>query len=324
MKKKFLKHLILYVSKSSILVGGQAVIEGVMMRVPGAYSTAVRDSKGIIQTDRHEFESIIEKKPQLNKPILRGAINLFESMKMGFKTLQWSSDIAMPDESQKTHPFIDILMTLLSIFIAFSLFFAIPIGLTDWIFEKNQDAFTFNVLSGSFRIIFFLLYLVLISLLSDVKRLFQYHGAEHKTVYNFESGQSLNVNNAQSFPTQHPRCGTSFMFIIMIVAIVSFSIFDSIIMIFVGEIKVWMRLITHIPLIPLVAGIGYEVLKLTAKYQKNIIFKILAYPGLWLQNITTKIPDDDQVEVAIAALKSAFGDDIDKFTGKKFVAEAIG
>ena len=114
------------------------------------------------------------------------------------------------------------------------------------------------------------------------------------------------------------------MFIIMIVAIVSFSVFDSIIMIFVGEIKVWMRLITHIPLIPLVAGIGYEVLKLTAKYQKNIIFKILAYPGLWLQNITTKIPDDDQVEVAIAALKSAFGDDINKFTGKKFVAEAIG
>ena len=324
MKKKFLKQLILFVSKSSILVGGQAVIEGVMMRVPGAYSTAVRDSKGIIQTVRHEFESIIEKKPQFNKPILRGAINLFESMKMGFKTLEWSSDIAMPDENQKTHPIIDILMTMLSIFFAFSIFFAIPIGLTAWILEKNQNVFTFNILSGSFRIIFFLLYLVLISMVADVKRLFQYHGAEHKTVYNFESGQSLNVINAQSFPIQHPRCGTSFMFIIMIVAILSFSVFDSIIMIFVGEIKVWMRLITHIPLIPLVAGIGYEVLKLTAKHQKNIIFKILAYPGLWLQNITTKTPDDNQVEVAIAALKSAFGDDIDQFTGKKFVAEAIG
>ena len=319
-----IKTILISIMKPTILVGGQAVIEGVMMRVPGAYATAVRDPNGKIHVDRKKFIALGEKSLIWKQPILRGMAGLYESMKMGMETLHWSADIAMPDESQKTHPFIDILMTLLSILIAFSLFFAIPIGLTDWIFEKNQDAFTFNVLSGSFRIIFFLLYLVLISLLSDVKRLFQYHGAEHKTVYNFESGQSLNVNNAQSFPTQHPRCGTSFMFIIMIVAIVSFSIFDSIIMIFVGEIKVWMRLITHIPLIPLVAGIGYEVLKLTAKYQKNIIFKILAYPGLWLQNITTKIPDDDQVEVAIAALKSAFGDDIDRFTGKKFVAEAIG
>ena len=324
MKTKFLKQLILFVSKSSILVGGQAVIEGVMMRVPGAYSTAVRDPEGKIHTDRHNFESITDRKPHLKKPIIRGAVSLFEAMKMGFQTLQWSADIAMPEEGEKTSPIVDALMTLVSIGLAIGLFFAAPIGLTTWLFDKDQDPFIFNIISGALRIFFFLVYLILISLLSDVKRLFQYHGAEHKTVYNFESGKNLNIKNAQEFPTQHPRCGTSFMFIIMIVAILSFSVLDSILMLFVGEIQVWMRLIMHIPFMPLVAGIGYEVLKLTAKHRDNILFRMLAQPGLWLQNITTKQPDDSQIEVSIAALESAFGENLEKFEGKTFVAEAIG
>jgi len=324
MKTKFLKQLILFVSKSSILVGGQAVIEGVMMRVPGAYSTAVRDPEGKIHTDRHNFESITDQKPHLKKPIIRGAVSLFEAMKMGFQTLQWSADIAMPEEGEKTSPIVDALMTLVSIGLAIGLFFAAPIGLTTWLFDKDQDPFIFNIISGALRIFFFLVYLILISLLSDVKRLFQYHGAEHKTVYNFESGKTLNIKNAQEFPTQHPRCGTSFMFIIMIVAILSFSVLDSILMLFVGEIQVWMRLIMHIPFMPLVAGIGYEVLKLTAKHRDNILFRMLAQPGLWLQNITTKQPDDSQIQVSIAALESAFGENLEKFEGKTFVAEAIG
>ena len=323
MKTKLLKQLILFVSKSSILVGGQAVIEGVMMRVPGAYSTAVRDPEGNIQTDRHDFESITDRKPGLKKPIIRGAVSLFEAMKMGFQTLQWSADIAMPEESENTNPIVDALMTLVSIGLAIGLFFAAPIGLTTWLFDKDQDPFVFNIISSALRIFFFLVYLILISLLSDVKRLFQYHGAEHKTVYNFESGKNLNIENAQEFPTQHPRCGTSFMFIIMIVAILSFSVLDSILMLFVGEIQVWMRLFMHIPFMPLVAGIGYEVLKLTAKHRDNILFRMLAQPGLWLQNITTKQPDDSQVEVAIASLESAFGDNLEKYVGKTFVAEAI-
>ena len=324
MKIKILRQLILFVSKSSILVGGQAVIEGVMMRVPGAYSTAVRDTEGKIHTNRHDFESITDRKPGFKKPIIRGAVSLFEAMKMGFQTLQWSADIAMPEESENINPIVDALMTLFSIGLAISLFFAAPIGLTTWLFDKDQDPFVFNIISGSLRIFFFLVYLILISMLSDVQRLFQYHGAEHKTVYNFESGKKLNIKNAQEFPTQHPRCGTSFMFIIMIVAIFSFSILDSILMLFVGEIQVWMRLIMHIPFMPLVAGIGYEVLKITAKHRDNILFKILAEPGLWLQNITTKQPDDSQVEVAIAALESAFGKNLEKYLGKTFIAEAIG
>ena len=155
------------------------------------------------------------------------------------------------------------------------------------------------------------------------RRLFQYHGAEHKTVYNFESGKKLNVSNAQEFPTQHPRCGTSFLFIIMIVAILSFAVLDSILMLYIGELKVWMRLIFHIPFIPVVAGLGYEVLKLTAKHRSNILFRALAQPGLWLQNITTKQPNDEQVEVALKALEEAFGDKLEEYTGKSYVAEAI-
>ena len=323
---KILFQLQLFINQSSILVGGQAVMEGVMMRVPGAYATAVRDHKGNIQIDRHEFKSIIKIYPFLNKPIIRGIIGLFESLKIGYSTLQWSAEIIASEKqkSNKSNKIVDVLITLFSLFLALGLFFVAPIGLTSWLFDKDQDAFIFNVISGIFRIIFFITYLGLISLMKDVRRLFQYHGAEHKTVYNFESGKELKVSNAQQFPTQHPRCGTSFLFIIMIVAILSFALLDSAIMLYVDELKIWMRLVYHIPFIPFVAGLGYEVLKLTAKHQNNIFFLVLAKPGLWLQNITTKQPDDEQVEVALKALEEAFGDKLSQYTsGETYVAEAI-
>jgi len=327
MKKRLLYHLRMLISQSSILVGGQAVMEGVMMRVPGAYATAVRDPDGNIQIDRHEFKSKIEIYPLLKKPLLRGIVGLFESLKIGYSTLQWSAEISIPEEDRSKEPskFIDVLLTLFSFGLALSLFFVAPIGLTSWLFNKDQDAFIFNIISGVFRIIFFLSYLILISLMKDVRRLFQYHGAEHKTVYNFESGKELNIFNAQQFSTQHPRCGTSFLFIIMLVAILSFAILDSVVLLYVEELKIWMRLIFHIPFIPIVAGLGYEVLKLTAKHRGNIFFRALAQPGLWLQNITTKQPEDEQVEVALIALKEAFGDKLSQYSsGKTYVAEAIG
>ena len=324
---KIIFHLRFILTQSSILVGGQAVIEGVMMRVPGAYATAVRDTSGKIHIDKHKHKSKSDKYPLLKKPLLRGILGLFESLKIGYSTLQWSADI-ISDESinnKKTNKLVDFLLTILSFSIAISLFFIAPIGLTTWIFNIEQNAFSFNFISGIFRVIFFLTYLILISFMKDIKRLFQYHGAEHKIVYNFESGKKLCINNAKKFPTQHPRCGTSFMFIIMLVAIITFAILDSIVMFYVNELKVWMRLILHIPFIPIVAGLGYEVLKITAKHRNNLFFKILAKPGLWLQNITTKEPDDSQIEVAIRALEEAFGKKLSKFTnGKTYVAEAIG
>ena len=327
MKKRILYHLRLVISQSSILVGGQAVMEGVMMRVPGAYATAVRDPDGNIQIDRHDFKSKVDAYPFLKLPLLRGIIGLFESLKIGYSTLQWSAEISLPEEeaSKESSKFVDVLLTIFSLALALGLFFVAPIGLTSWLFDKDQDAFIFNLISGMFRVIFFITYLVLISLMKDVRRLFQYHGAEHKTVYNFESGKELSISNAQQFPTQHPRCGTSFLFIIMLVAILSFAILDSVVLFYVEELKIWMRLIFHIPFIPIVAGLGYEVLKLTAKHRSNIFFRALAQPGLWLQNITTKQPDDGQVEVALEALKEAFGDKLSQYSsGETYVAEAIG
>ncbi len=323
--KKIFYHLRFILTQSSILVGGQAVMEGVMMRVPGAYATAVRDSKGIIHTSRHNFHSISEKFSFLQTPLLRGIVGLFESLKIGYSTLQWSAEISSEEEIIESNKIVDFFLTLISILLALSLFFIAPIGLTSWLFEREQDALGFNFIAGFFRVVFFITYLILISFMKDVQRLFQYHGAEHKAVYNFESGNELSISNAQKFPTQHPRCGTSFLFIIMLVAILSFAILDSIVMLYINELKVWMRLVLHIPFIPIISGLGYEILKLTAKYRNNFFFSTLSKPGLWLQNITTKQPDDTQVEVAIKALKEAFGDKLPEYTvGKKYVAEAIG
>ncbi|MQY63975.1 MAG: DUF1385 domain-containing protein, partial [Calditrichaeota bacterium] len=176
---------------------------------------------------------------------------------------------------------------------------------------------------GGIRIAFFLLYLGLISLARDVRRLFQYHGAEHKTVYAFEAGRSLTVDSTRDFPTQHPRCGTSFIFIVLIAAILAFALIDTVVLALVGKITLGLRLLVHLPLIPVVAGAGYEALKVTAKYQHVALFRWLSLPGIWLQYITTRMPDDDQVVVALESLKVAFGDRLKEVEGKQYVAEAI-
>tara|TARA_B100000287_G_scaffold137933_1_gene129849 strand:+ start:648 stop:1586 length:939 start_codon:yes stop_codon:yes gene_type:complete len=311
--------------KPNILVGGQAVIEGVMMRVPGAFSTAVRDPNGEIIIKREEFSSIIESSKFWSIPIFRGMASLYEAMKMGMATLQWSADVSFPDE--KKDGFIDELIdygtSLFSILLAIGLFMFLPMWITTKLLQIEKEAIWFNLSSGLFRIIFFVFYLLMISMISDIKRLFQYHGAEHKVVYNFESGKEINTMNAKSFPTQHPRCGTSFMFIVLISAIVVFSLVDTILIYFYGSISLFTRLLFHLPFIPFVSGVSYEIIKLTAK-NNHFLFHILKTPGIWLQNITTKEPDDKMIEVSISAIKNAFGDELVNYQGKKYTAEAIG
>ena len=320
-----LKTILLSIMKPTILVGGQAVIEGVMMRVPGAYATAVRDPEGKVHVDRHDFKSISERSNLWKKPILRGMAGLFEAMKMGMATLQWSADIAIPEEKDKEKkPIVEFLSSLFAICLAISLFMILPMWITTKLLDVEREAVAFNMVSGGFRICFFVVYLFLISLMKDVGRLFQYHGAEHRVVYNFESGKDINIANAQSFPTQHPRCGTSFMFIVLLSAIIVFSIIDTIVMSVTGHISLPIRLMVHLPMIPFVAGVSYEIIKVTAKKGDSIIFRMLRAPGLWLQNITTRKPEDEMVEVAITALKEAFGDKFDEMSGKEYVAEAIG
>lgn len=316
------KSLLLITMKPSILVGGQAVIEGVMMRVPGSYATAVRDPNGEIHIQKEDFTSITESSSFWSKPIFRGMASLYESMKMGMKTLNYSADIAMPEEEPQSK-FAEFVSTVFAISLAVFLFMITPMWVTTTIFDIEKDAFWFNLVSGGFRILFFIIYLLIISLLSDVKRLFQYHGAEHRVVYNFESGKDVNVKNAQAFPTQHPRCGTSFLFIVLLSAILVFALVDTLVIGALGTISLPLRLLFHLPLIPFVSGIGYELIKLSSK-RNSLVFRILKKPGLWLQNITTKNPEDEMVEVSIEALEKAFGDRYDEMLGKEYTAEAIG
>jgi len=329
MSKRTIRVLIHYflTAQQSILVGGQAIIEGVMMRVPGAYAIAVRNPQGQIITRRREFTSLIEKYKILKTPVIRGMIALFESMKMGISTLNESAEIAYEEEAQSElslkDKILSFLATMLALGIGLGLFFVTPLFVTGNLLNLSETAFTFNIVSGAIRIILFLTYLWGISLMSDVKRLFQYHGAEHKTVYTFEAGKELDLESARPFPTQHPRCGTSFIFIVLLSSILMFAVIDSIVKLFVGEMTLQIRLLTHLPLIPFVAGVGYEVLKLTSKYRHIAWVRGLAAPGIWLQNITTRPPDDDQLEVAIESLKVAFGDDLKKYQGSSYVAEAI-
>ena len=323
--KTIYKKIFLLLMQSSILVGGQAVIEGVMMRVPGFYATAVRLPNNTIIYKRYNFISAIEKNKFYNKYFLRGIVHLYESMKIGYSTLEWSSKMSEGDHYKEPNKIIDWIMTFVSLAFGLSLFVFSPLWITSYFFEEiiNKPIY-FNILSGVMRISIFLIYLTLISQLKDIKRLFQYHGAEHKTVYNFESGLALNIKNAQTFSTKHPRCGTSFIFIIMLVTIFTYAILDSIALLFLDNLEYYYRMIFHVLCLPLVSGIGYEVLKFLAKRQQFAICKILSQPGLWLQKITTKAPSDKQVEVSIHALKKAFGEDIDKYVGKKYQAEAIG
>tara|TARA_B100001964_G_scaffold240595_1_gene310765 strand:- start:967 stop:1746 length:780 start_codon:yes stop_codon:yes gene_type:complete len=257
--------------------------------------------------------------------------HLYESMRIGYQTLDWSANIYEEETQNKSktqssmNKFIEYAMSFISIFFAIFLFILLPLFLATFIIQENINSpFYFNIISGIIRIIIFLTYLLLISQLKDVKKLFQYHGAEHKTVYNFESGKRLHYDEAKKFSRKHPRCGTSFIFIIMLVTIFSYAVFDSIALFFINNLTIVLRFIMHIALLPLVAGIGYEVLKFLATKQQIKIFKFLSKPGLWLQEITTKPPQENHIEVAIYALKAAFGKNLTKYSGKEYTADSIG
>ncbi len=313
-----------------ILVGGQAVIEGVMMRVPGAYATAVRKPDGEIETTRTEYTPLNERYPLLKKIVLRGMIALFESFKIGFRTLQWSADIAIAaeekargKESKPENKFLTGLTTLFAVALALGLFVLAPLYLTTKLLAIERQALVFNLIAGGFRIVFFLLYLWIISLMKDVRRLFQYHGAEHRVVFAFERGRQLTVDNTRDFKTFHPRCGTSFIFIVLLISILMYALIDALTLWVLGTITLVIRIIFHLLLLPLVAGISYEFLKLTARHQDKPVARWLTKPGLWLQRITTQPPSDEQVETAIVALKIAFGDKFEKYVGRQYRAEAI-
>ena len=314
--------------KKKILVGGQAVIEGIMMRAPGAYATSVRRADGTIETERHEYQTILLKHKSLNIPVLRGIIALFETLKIGIATLQWSADKSMEDiEPDKVDSKPGSLAKAASLFFALAvglgIFFVLPLVVTTKLFEIEKDAISFNLISGAIRITLFLGYIGAISLMEDIKILFRYHGAEHKMIFAFEGGCQLLPSEAKKFIRFHPRCGTSFLLIVMLVSIFVFALIDSIILNYLGSISLGMRLLTHLPMIPFVAGLGYEAIKLSGRYGSTAVGRVLVAPGLWLQRLTTKEPDDMQLEVAAEALKSALGVDYKKYIGDEYEADTV-
>jgi len=349
--RSFKSYLIIILQKTSILVGGQAVIEGVMMRVPGAYATAVRTPDGKIAVERKKFISLAKRKKIFGKIIIRGIVSLFEAMKIGMQTLTFSAEKAYPEENENKNSIWNKILEYISILfalgLAIGLFLVLPLVLTTKIFTIEKTAWAFNAVAGVFRIIFFLTYLIIISLMKDVKRLFEYHGAEHKTVFAFENGEDMSVESTHKYSTFHPRCGTSFLFITLIFTIIIYAVIDSILIYFLGTLTLANRLLIHLPvidsiliyflgtltlanrllihlpLIPLVMGIGYEGLRFTSKQVENKWLSWLVKPGLWLQRITTSKPDDKQLECAITALKEGFGSNWEKYVGSKYVAKAI-
>jgi uncharacterized protein YqhQ len=309
-------------TNSSPQIGGQAVIEGVMMRAPKRVATAIRKPNGEIVIKIENFSTLSDRKRFFKLPILRGAVGLVEMMILGVKTLNYSAEIALEETETTDKPTSSVINSSVSsnksklkvgITVLFALalgifiFFVTPLYITTKVFAFEQNAFSFNLTAGTIRVVLLLIYMVSISMIKDVQRVFQYHGAEHKAVFAHEANSLLTVETVKKFSRFHPRCGTSFILIVMIVSIILFGILDSLIIRLIGSITLLIRLATHLPLIPIVGGAAYELIKFSAKNSKSIIGRIGIAPGLWLQRITTKEPDDDQVEVAIAAMQAALG-----------------
>ncbi|MGA7160754.1 MAG: DUF1385 domain-containing protein [Bacteroidota bacterium] len=293
-------------------VGGQAVIEGVMMRAKGMIATAVRRPDGKIVVRKEEFHSLGERYRLLRIPVIRGAVGLLEMMYIGIKTLNYSAEVALDESSgeetasKKDQSSLSLTLTLVAaLAIGIGIFFFIPLFIATLFFRVEQQPLLFNLVAGTIRIAILLGYLYSISLMKDIHRLFQYHGAEHKAVFTFEQNAPLDISSAMRFTRFHPRCGTSFVLLVMLVSVLLFSLLDTAVLLAAGSLTLPIRLATHIPFIPVVGGISYEVLKYSAKHAATPIGRILVAPGLWLQKITTQEPDETQMEVSLCAIKAA-------------------
>ena len=285
--------------QTKIYVGGQAVIEGVMMRGPEYIATAVRTPSGEITVKKDTVHSITERYPILKKPFLRGTVALCESLVYGMKSLSYSAQAAGEEDEQITSTEMALTMAF-SIVLAIVFFLLIPTYAVKFIPGIGHSAVWMNIVEGVLRLAIFLLYIGGISLTKDIRRGFEYHGAEHKTIWTYESGQELTVENVRRHSRLHPRCGTNFLLIVMVVSIFVFA--------FLGWPSLLERVASRIVLMPVVAGISYEMIRLASRTESALL-QALFKPGLWLQYLTTREPHDDQIEVAIRALEAAKPED---------------
>jgi uncharacterized protein YqhQ len=291
-----------------LTIGGQAVLEGVMMRSPHAYTVAVRKGgrpDAEIAIFRQELKPLGERFPLLKKKIIRGSAVLFEALWLGIRALNFSANEAIESEDGKKEEISTLAMAgtmVVAFAFALGIFLVLPLLLTNLLGSQydvfNRSSILFNLTDGVLRVALFLGYVSSISFMKDIRRVFEYHGAEHKAIGAFESEGGLTVQNARQFSRIHPRCGTSFLIAVMVISILLFSLIP-------GSWPLWAKGVARIVLLPLIAGLGYEFIKYSAKQCGSRLIQALMLPGLWLQRLTTREPSDDQIEVAIRALSEA-------------------
>jgi uncharacterized protein YqhQ len=283
--------------------GGQAVIEGVMMRGKKTMATAVRRPNGEIAVSSQPLASIYTGRIR-KAPILRGIIVLIESIVLGIQTLMRSADVAMEEEQEEISGGFMWTTIIIGFILAVALFYLAPYFLTR-AFRISIDTHPvlFNLVDGLIRLVIFLIYLWAVGRMRDIKRVFAYHGAEHKTINAYEDGVPLEVAEVKRYSTAHIRCGTGFLFVVVALSIIVFLIFSVIILATVGKQPQWIMILSRIALIPVIAALGYEIIYFAGRHAHNRFIRIILRPGLWLQALTTREPDDRQIEVGIAALK---------------------
>jgi uncharacterized protein YqhQ len=301
------------------LVGGQAVLEGVMMRSPHAWAIACRKPSGEITTHSEPLERLSEKRPWMAWPVVRGVVTLGHAMTLGFRALKFSGNVAL-DEFQPTEPgkkkfeisgWLAAVNIIVSVGFFIFMYKFIPLVAATELKRVDPifgEQIIFNVVDGIIRIALFLLFIWGVSLMGDIHRVFEYHGAEHKTVFAFENGDPLEIPAVQKYVTYHPRCGTSFLMTVMILCIVAYTL--------VPVTTFWARFAVRIALLPVIAGVSYEIIRFAAKHRGSL-FALMTAPGLWLQRITTQPPTDDQAECAIVALEQAM--ELEKHNGGELV-----
>ncbi|HDQ04441.1 MAG TPA: DUF1385 domain-containing protein [Deltaproteobacteria bacterium] len=282
-------------SKSNDIAGGQALIEGVMMRHGDKIASAVRAPNNEIVFQERHYVPLTKRYKILGILFIRGTITLFEMMFVGIKALMFSAEVALSEEEKKPKGWEMSLSFVISFTVAIFFFVVVPAFFFTQIKHHIDNLLLLNLLEGCIRLSIFLCFLASTLLLNDMRRVYMYHGAEHKTVFAWENGQELTVQNVKDFSTRHPRCGTSFILFVMLISIIVFSL--------LGRPDFIHRVFLKILLMPVIAGISYEAIRFTAKYSHSKLVQILSWPGLALQKITTREPDDSQIEVAIAAMK---------------------
>jgi len=278
--------------------GGQAIIEGVMMRGRKTMVNAVRRPDGGLSIDTQPLATFYAGRLR-QIPLIRGVVVLIEAMVLGIKSLLYSANVALEEEGEKVSGGLLWIMLAVSLAFAVALFFLVPLFLTRLL--NLESSLLFNLVDSIIRVAIFVAYLKIMTLLPDIRRVFAYHGAEHKTINAYEAGVPLEVEAVRGYAKAHVRCSTSFLFVVLIIAIVVFTL--------VGLRSTWLMVLSRIVLIPVIAAFSYEVIYFGARHVDNRIVRIILAPGLWLQGLTTREPDDSQLEVAISALKNVLDND---------------